>query len=185
MKAESIAGELDHCTIIHGSAAEADILTECGIEATDVFIAASNDDDSNLISSVLAKKMGVKTTIIITQQADYLTIVDALDINAIITPYLLAVEQILHIVRGKGISSVTKFAESDAEVLEFIPEAGAPVTKDIIKNIKFPKDSIVGAVCHNSQAKLADGKTQILEGEKVIVFCQKDSVKKLQKLFTC
>ncbi|VAX37491.1 Trk potassium uptake system protein TrkA [hydrothermal vent metagenome] len=182
-KAKEIAGELESVRIINGSAAETDILTECGVEVADVFIAASDNDHSNLISAVLAKKMGAKNTIIMSQQPDYMAIVNALDIDVIINPHTIAVEQILHLARGKGVSAVTKLMESDSEAIEFIPEAGAAVTKDIIKNIKFPKNVLVGAVCSQERVILADGDTQIKEGEKVIVFCQETAVKKLQEFF--
>ncbi len=182
--AKKVAGEIESARIINGSASEGDILTECGIEAADVFIATSDNDHSNLISSVLAKKMGAKTTIITTQQSDYISIVNTLDIDAVINPHYIAAEQILHLARGKGISSVTKLVESETEVLEFIPEKNAPVTKSPIKNIKFPKNSIIGAVCKAGEVILATGDTQINEGETVIVFCQETAVKKLQELFT-
>jgi len=182
--AKEVAGELSSTTIINGAASEADILIESGIEAADAFIAASNNDHANLISSVLAKKMGAKTTIITTQQPEYMTIVNDLDIDAIINPHFLAVEQILHMVRGKGIRSVTKLLEGEAEALEFVPEEGAAVTKDFLKNIKLPKNSIVGAVYRGDDIELADGDTMIEPGEKVIVFCHESAIKKLQTMFT-
>jgi len=183
-KAEDVADHLEKVQVIHGSATEADILTECGIEAADVFVAASNNDNSNLISSVLAKRMGAKTTLIITQQADYISLIDALDVDVIVNPQILAIEQILRLVRGKGISSVTKFLECDAEAVEFIPEPGSAVTKSPLKDIKFPKNSIVGAVYSGSEVNLANGNTKIKEGEKVVVFCEEAAIKKLQSLFT-
>lgn len=182
--AEEAAGDLEGVRIINGSASDQDILTECGIEATDIFIATSKSDHANLVSSMLAKKRGAKTTIITTQQQDYIPLVDALDIDAVINPHYLAVEQILHLVRGKGISSVTKLLEGETEALEFVPEEGSPVTKGPLKTIKFPKNSIIGAVYSGKGVVLASGDVQINAGEKVIVFCHETAVKKLQNLFT-
>jgi len=182
--AKEAAGQLENVTIINGSASEQDILTECGIEATDVFIATSKNDHANLISSMLAKKMGAKTAIITSQQQDYLPVINALDIDAIINPHNLAVEQILHLVRGKGISSVAKLLGGETEVLEFIPEQGSPVTKGPLKTIKFPKNTIIGAIYSGEKVVLAGGDVQIKPGERVIVFCQGTAVKKLQALFT-
>jgi trk system potassium uptake protein TrkA len=182
--AEEVAGRLKATRVLNGSGAEADTLHECGIEAADVFIAASNHDHSNVVSAVLAKKMGAKEAIIITQQPDYMAIIDALDIDVIINPRFLAVDQILRLVRGKGVSAVIKLMERNAEALELVPEAGSPVTLTPIKDIKFPKKSIVGAVCRGSEVILAKGDTQIKAGEQVIVFCQQSAVKKLQELFT-
>lgn len=182
--AEDVAARLLGVKIINGSASERDILTECGIEAADAFVATTNNDHSNLVSAVLAKKMGAKTTIIITQQPDYASIVGVLDINVAVNPHLLAVEQILRLVRGKGISAVTKLLECSAEALEFIPEEGSPITKAPLKDIKFPKNAIVGAVYSGEEIVLAKGDTHIKAGEKAIVFCQNTELKKLQRLFT-
>ncbi|OGX34873.1 MAG: hypothetical protein A3C36_03340 [Omnitrophica WOR_2 bacterium RIFCSPHIGHO2_02_FULL_52_10] len=182
--ANDVAGTLDNVRIINGSACEQDILVECGIEATDVFIAATDNDHSNLISSLLAKSMGAKIGIITTQQQDYTRIVDALDVDAIISPHSLAVEQILRLVRGKGISAVTKLLEGETEALEFVTEEGAPITRGPLKTIKFPKHSIVGAIYSGDEVVLAGGETHVKAGERVIVFCHESSVKKLQSLFT-
>lgn len=182
--ATEVAGNLTDVRVIHGLGTESDILTECGVEAADAFVSATNNDNSNLIASVLAKKMGAKATIISTQQPDYLAIINALDIDAIVNPQTLAVEQILHLVRGKGISHVEKLLEADTEALEFRAEEGSSVTKAPLKGIKFPKGSIIGAVYNQDEIELAKGNTQIKAGQQVIVFCQRSAVKKLQTLFT-
>lgn len=182
--ARKTAGTLEAVRVINGSASETEILAECGIEAADIFIAASNNDHANLISAVLAKNMGAKSTIIISQQQDLTPVINALNIDATINPYYLTVERILRLARGKGISAVTKLLEGDTEALEFIPEEGSPVTKDILRNIKFPRESIVGAVYNDKEVVLAKGDTRIEAGRRVIVFCQRTAVKKLQSLFT-
>ena len=181
--AKEIAGELESVRVINGSASEADILTECGIEAADAFIATSGDDNTNLVSAVLAKKMGAKSTIVTSQQQDFMSLIGVLDIDANINPYFLAVDRILRLARGRGISSVTKLLEGDIEALEFIAEEGSPVTKAAIQEIPFPKDSIVGAMYDDKSVVLAKGDTRIDPGKRVIIFCQKTSVKKLQYLF--
>lgn len=182
-EAEAIASELKDVRVIHGSASEADILRECGIEAVDVFIAASRIDEENLVSAMLAKKMGAKTTIITADSPDYMSIVDAMDIDAVFNARFLAVDQILKLVRGQSFNAVTSFAECDAEAVELIPEEGSPVTQAPLKQINFPKDSLVGAVYRDKEVVLANGDLQILPQEKVVLFCRQAAVKKLQKLF--
>jgi trk system potassium uptake protein TrkH len=185
--AAEAAGRLEGVRIINGSASARDILTECGIEATDVFIATSKDDHANLVSSMLAKKMGAKATIIMAQHEDYMPVVSALDIDAIISPHYLAGEKILHLVRGKGISAVTKLLEGETEALEFIPEEGAAVTKGPLKTINFPKNSIVGAVYSGKEVVLASGDVHIKAGERVIVktlsLCSKEDATNEERSF--
>lgn len=181
--AENIAGEVGSARIINGSACETDILSECGIEAADVFIAASLNDHSNLVSAVLAKQLGAKSTIIINQQPDYLSVANSLDIDAMVNPQHLAVEQVLKVIRGGNISAITKILSSDAEAVEFIAETGSPITKDVIRNVKLPNKAIVGAVYSGEDVSLVNGDTQIKAGQKVIVFCQTKIEQKLQEFF--
>ncbi|MDF1536473.1 MAG: Trk system potassium transporter TrkA [bacterium] len=182
-RAEKVAGELDNVRVINGLASDADILRECGIEVADAFIAVSASDHHNLISAVLARQMGAKTTVITTHQPDYTPIMAGLGIDAFINPRLLATDQILRLVRGSRISYVATLPECKAEVLELIPEADSPVTRKAIKDLKIPKNAIIGAVHKGEEAHLVDGKTRIQEGEAVVVFCREDSVPQMERLF--
>ncbi len=182
-EALEVAGRLNNVRVINGSPSEKEILKECGIEAVDVFISASDGDHSNLVSAVLAKKAGAKKTIIVTQHPDYMSILESLEIDVMINPRFLAVDQILRLVRGEGVNAVTKIVGCNAEALELIPEEDSPITKAPLKDIKFPKDAIIGAVFRDDDVILADGNTLIQEGEGTIVFCREECVTKLQKLF--
>jgi trk system potassium uptake protein TrkA len=182
-KAEDAAADLPEARVINGSPSEKEILQECGIEAVDVFISTTTDDHANLINAVLAKRMGAKRTIILTQQLDFVSIADSLDIDVIISPHLLAIDQILSYVRGRGVESVTKLMGCDAEALEFICENDAPITKAPLRDQVFPHNSIVGAVVSGDSVVLAKGDTKLQPGDKAIVFCQKNCAPKLQKLF--
>jgi len=183
-RAEKTAGELADVRVIHGLASEADILRECGVEAADAYIAVSGNDNQNLISAVLAKQMGARTTVIIAHQPDYTGIVEGLGIDSFINPRLLATDQILRLIRGARISHVASLPECKSQVLEFVPAPGSPVTRRPIRDLKFPKDCIVGAVDRGDEVILAVGSTQIMAGDSVVVFSQENAVGKLEKLFS-
>jgi trk system potassium uptake protein TrkA len=182
--AEKVAGTLSKVRVISGSASEADILHECGIEAADAFVAVSGSDTSNLVSAVLAKKMGAKTTVITTNQPEYVGIVGALDIDAVINPRLLATDQILRLVRGGRISTLATLPECKAEVLELIPEPDSPVTRKPIRDLRLPKNCIIGAVHRGAEVLLASGETHIRPGEQVVVFCHEDAVTSMERFFS-
>ncbi|UCF88294.1 MAG: Trk system potassium transporter TrkA [bacterium] len=183
-KAEKVAGELAGVLVINGLASEADILRECGIEAADAYIAVSSSDHHNLISAVLAKQLGAKATVITTHQPDYAPIVDGLGIDAIINPRLLATDQIMRLVRGDRISHVASLPEVKAEVLELVAEPDSPITRKPLRDIRFPKNSIVGAISRGDEVVLASGDSHVRAGEPVVVFCHEDAVSQLEKLFT-
>ena len=94
-RAEEVAGKLEGVRVINGTATDADILREAGCEVADAYVAVSASDHSNLISAVLARRIGAKTTIISTYQPDYQSIIGTLGIDAVINPRFLAIDQIL------------------------------------------------------------------------------------------
>ncbi|MFA9614885.1 MAG: NAD-binding protein, partial [Deltaproteobacteria bacterium] len=183
-RAEKVAGELNDVRVINGLASEADILRECGVEAADAYIAVSASDHHNLISAVLAKQMGAKTTVITTHTPDYTPIVAGLGIDAFINPRLLATDQIMRLVRGERISHVASLPEVKAEVLELVAEPDSPITRKPLKDFKFPKNSIIGAICREEEVVLASGDSHVRAGEPVVVFCHEDAVPQIEKLFT-
>ena len=183
-RAEKIALRLDEVTVLHGSGTDVDLLAESGIDVADVFVAASKDDHGNFISSVLAKNMGAKQTIIVTQQPDYMIVADSLNVDAIISPHVLAADHILKLVRGRNIRTIAQMMESETEAMELVVGEGAGIVKDCVKNLKFPKGAILGAVCKGRDVQLANGKTRVCPGDEIIIFCKQDSIKKVQQ-FCC
>jgi trk system potassium uptake protein TrkA len=171
LRAEKVAGDLNDVRVINGLASDADILV-------------SASDHHNLISAVLAKQMGAKTTVITTHQPDYTPIVGGLGIDAFINPRLLATDQIMRIVRGERISHVASLPEVKAEVLELVAEPDSPITRKPLRDLKFPKNSIIGAISREDEVVLATGDSQVRAGEPVVVFCHEDAVPQLEKLFT-
>jgi len=183
-KAEKISEETESLLVINGIATDAEILNEAGIKTADFFIAASQDEHSNLVSAVLAKKLGAKSTAIISYQSDLKVIIDTMGIDILINPRILAAYYILRFVRGTKIRHIAKLANIGIEAIELIPEKNSPITKKEIKDIKFPKDSIAGAYVRNGKSFLVDGNVKINEGEPVIVFCSDKSSQSLIELFS-
>ena len=183
VRAGKVAGELTGVRVIHGMPSDADILRECGVEATDTYVAVSANDHHNLISAVLAKQMGAKLTVIVAHQPEYASIVEGLGIDSFIIPRLLATDQILRMIHGSRVSQLTSLPECRSQVLEFVPAPGSPITRAAIRDVKFPKNAIVGAVDHGSEVVLAKGNTRVQAGDSVVVFCKAQALKKLEKLF--
>jgi len=183
VRAEKAAGELSGIRVIHGMPSDADILRECGVEATDIYIAVSANDHHNLISAVLAKQMGAKGTVIVAHQPEYASIVGGLGIDSFINPRLLATDQILRMIHGSSVCQLASLPECQSQVLEFIPAPGSPITLAPLREVKFPRNAIVGAVNRNSEVILAKGNTQVQPGDSVVVFCKDEALRKLEKLF--
>lgn len=182
-KAEYAASELTKTTVLHGEATDQDLLKDANVSNADFFMALSDDDESNLLASLLSKKQGAKKVLIITDKPDYLPILDSIEMDIVINPRLLTVGAILQHIRRGRIQSVVKLRENETEVIEMTPDPKSPVVGKKLAQIKFPKGSIVGAIIRNGDMIIPDGEAVIKTGERVIVFALPEAIPKIEQLF--
>ncbi|MBI4712155.1 MAG: Trk system potassium transporter TrkA [Planctomycetes bacterium] len=183
-KAEAAAARLNTTIILKGKATSMDILTEAGAENADFFIALSDSDEDNLASCLLAKKKGTKRTIVLTNEPDYVPILDAIDgTDIVINPYLITTSAILEYIRRGKIRTVVKLKESGAEVIELEAQTNSPIIKKTLSEINLPREAIIGVVLKNNTPIIPRGDTIVKPGERVIVFTLPEAVKKIEKLF--
>lgn len=183
-RAEQAAAQLDRTLVLKGVGTDIEVLKEANVEAADFFISAFEDEESMLLAALLAKKQGAKKAIVITSEPDYVPIISSLDIHAVINPRLLTVSAILRYVRRGKVLSVVKLADSDAEVIEMAAVAGSKIVGEPLRDIRFPENSIVGAVYHGGVMTIPHGDSVIEPGDKVIVFALPDALPKVQALFS-
>ncbi len=184
-KAESIATELTDTMVLHGDGTDVEFLRMENISECDSFIAVAHNEQTNLLSGLLARHLGVKQTIVHISTTEYLPIMKEIGLDAVISKNISTVNAILRYIRSdQSETAVTTFDEIDVEVLEFNPEPGSKVTAKPLKELKFPEDSIVGVINHHGNLSIARGSSQLTEEDTVLVFAKKSAVPKLRKLFT-
>ena len=111
-------------------------------------------------------------------------IVQEIGLGAVLSKNMSTVNTILRFISSDQTeTSVTKFDEIDVDVIEFRPEAGSLVTKNPLKEVKFPEDSIVGVINHHGNLSIARGSTQLTDEDSVLVFAKSNAAPKLRKLF--
>ncbi|MDR4505901.1 MAG: Trk system potassium transporter TrkA [Candidatus Scalindua sp.] len=183
-KAEIAAAELENTIVLHGDATEIDLLKEADIGNTNFFIALSDDEETNLLTSLLAKKYGAKKTIVLTNEPGLVPIISQINVDVVVNPRLVTASAILQHVRRGQILSITKLGDSDAEAIELIVEEESEIAKKQLDKIRFPKGSILGAIVRNGTMLLPKGIPSINPGESVIVFTLPDAIEKVQALFS-
>ncbi len=182
-RAEAAASMLSKTMVLHGEGTDIDLLKEANIDDADFFMALSGDDESNLLAALLGKKHGAKKVIIITNEPDYLPILDSIDMDIVINPRLITVGAILQYVRKGRIRSVVKLREGEAEVIELDTLPGSKVIDRKLREINFPDGSIVGAIIRNGEMIIPNGSSSIRAGESVVVFALPSAISKIEKLF--
>jgi len=182
-RALKVTSKVNDTLVIHGDGRDLELLRTEGIEKMDAFIAVTGDSETHILSCQLAKKMGVKRTIAEVENIDYIDFADKIGIGAVINKKLLAASYIYRYTMNAEVSHIKWLTTTDAEALEFIAKEGSKVTRSIISELNFPKEATIGGFIRNDQGYIASGDSQIMAGDKVVVFTRPLALKKLARFF--
>ncbi len=182
-KAVYLADILHNTLVIQAEARTADFLVDEGIERVDAFISVTGNSEINILTSLLAKQLGVRLTIAEVENNDYLQLARKMDIDYLINKKLIAASHIFTHTIASNVIAVQTFTETQAEVLEFVVGPKAKITRKPLKEINFPPGAIIGGGVRNGQAFIAVGDTIIQPGDKVVVFALPEVIEKVAKFF--
>ena len=178
-----IADKLDETLILNDEGRTSDFLLQEGIEKTDVFIAVTGNSEINILSCLLAKKLGARTTIAEVENNDYLKLAKNMGIDIMINKKLIAASHIYAHTTNAEVVNVQCLTETDAEVMEFIVHKNSKITKKPLKNIKFPNKAIIGGIVRNNESLIAVGSTQVEPNDIVVVFTVPEQINSVAKFF--
>lgn len=173
--------ELDETVILHGDAGDVSLLQEENISNTDVFIAVSDDDEDNMLISLLARRLGAKKVATIVNRSEYLPIASSIGIDSAISPRITTAGAILRFIRKGKVLSVNTLREDEAETMEAQALPTSAIVNKPLKKIRFPKDAIIGAIVREGEVIIPGGEEIILPGDKVVIFYLSRSLKKVEK----
>tara|TARA_R110001632_G_scaffold10408_3_gene38568 strand:+ start:1087 stop:2433 length:1347 start_codon:yes stop_codon:yes gene_type:complete len=182
-KSLSLAEELNETLIINGDGRDIELLEEENIREMDAFVAVTGDSETNIMSCLVAKSKGVKKTIALVENMDYINISQTIGINTLINKKLIAASNIFRHIRKGEILALANLHNIDAEVFEFEVLPNAKVTRKPIRELKFPRDAVFGGIIRDGKALMSYGDFQIKSGDKAIVFCLPESIHIVEDLF--
>ncbi|MBM6993785.1 MAG: Trk system potassium transporter TrkA [Prevotella sp.] len=173
----------DNTLVIHGDARDISLLTDEGIKNTQAFVALSGNAEANILACLTAKRMGVRKTVAMVENIDYVNMAESLDIGTIINKKAIAASSIYQLMLDADVMNVTFLMSANADVAEFIPKEGSKVTLRPVKDLGLPQGMTIGGLVRDNVGMLVSGNTQIQAGDSVVVFCHNVNMKKLEKLF--
>ncbi len=182
-RCERIADHYENALVINGDGRNLNLLKEEGIEKMDAFVATTGNSETNILSCQMAKAFGVRRTVAEVENLAFMGLAESMDIGSIINKKLIAASYIYRFTLNAEISKVKCLTASDAEVFEFIAKPDAKITQRAIKFLDFPEEAKIGGVIRGNNAFVANGDTEIIEGDKVVVFTLPSGIKKLEKFF--
>ena len=182
-RASFIAERLKKAIVIRGDGTNQNLMIEENVKDIDTFIAVTNDEEANILASLLAKRMGAERCIALIDKPEYLSMVSTIGIDVAVSPRLASVSGILQFVRRGKILAVTQLMEERVEAIETIAMETSDIVSRPLKELKFPHGALIGAVVKDgSDVIIPTGETLINPGDKVIIFTLPKVVPKIEKM---
>ena len=182
-KAAELAQELSDVLVLNGNPSDPDLLASEGITDMDAFVSVTKDEESNIISCLMAKHLKVKKTVALISKPDYIPLSQTIGLDAAVNKKSAASNEIHRHVREGRVVSVTALRGIKAEVIELQAAEHSKVVKKPIHKISFPDGCVVGGILSGGSIEIATGKSQIKVGDRVIIFCLPDAIQKITSLF--
>ena len=178
-RCEELAKAVDKSMIICGDGTVVELLTEEGIGQYDAVICLTDDDKLNLLVALMAKHFGAQKTFARVGRPEYITLMEQVGVDVVFSPRLLTAGAILRSVRRGDIVSVTLFEGAKAEAVELDVIEGSPLAERPIREIKFPRRVLVGAIVRNGHTLVPNGDTILQVGDRVVMFTLPDDAAKI------
>lgn len=182
-QAWKIASSLPHALIIQGDGTDIDLLAEEGLSDMDAFVAATGDDEKNIITTLLARHSHVPRQVSLVNKVDYLPIMPTIGLDTVVSKQLLTVSAVERLIQRQQVASIANLPGINAQFIEYVAREGCKVTRNPLRSLRFPQNAIVGAILHEDQVTIPTGDTRIRGGDRVVVFALPQAVADLDKLF--
>ncbi|PLR30956.1 Trk system potassium transporter TrkA [Chimaeribacter californicus] len=186
-RAAELAELLQDTIVFYGDASDQELLAEEHVEQVDVFIAITNDDEANIMSAMLAKRMGAKKAMVLIQRRAYVDLVQGSVIDIAISPQQATISALLGHVRKADIVSVSSLRRGVAEAIEAIAHGDESTSKVVgrrVEEIKLPPGTTIGAIVRGDDVIIANRQSRIEQGDHVVMFItDKKFVPDVERLF--
>ena len=175
--------ENNEAMVIHGDGRDLGLLEEEGIKNTQAFVALTGNAETNILACLTAKKLGVRKTVAMVENLDYVSMAESLDIGTIINKKTIAASHIFQMMLDADVENLRSLMLVDAEVAEFTAAEGSRVTKKPVKDLGMPFGVTIGGLVRNGTGMLVNGNSQIQAGDSVMVFCHEQKLNNVEKFF--
>ena len=175
--------ENEDALVINGDGRDLSLLIEEGIKNTQAFVALTGNAETNILACLTAKRLGVRKTVAMVENIDYVSRAGSLDIGTIINKKSIAASRIYQMMLDANVHNVRFLMIANADVAEFIPTEGSKITKKPVKDLGLPKGMTIGGLVRDGKGELVSGNTQIQAGDSVMVFCHGLNMKKIENMF--
>lgn len=180
--AHDIAERLHRSIVLHGDVTDREFLFEENIGQLDAFVAVTDEEETNIMSGLMAKRMGNPHALVLVNKLSYAPLASHIGLDAAISPRRVAASQIIQFVRKGKILQVDAVGDEQAEVIEVIVEDNAPILDKPLAEIAFPSGALIAAVVRDDFVTIPSGSTVIQSGDRVIFFALQTAITEMENL---
>jgi trk system potassium uptake protein TrkA len=174
---------LSESLVVHGGATDLDVLAAEGIVDMDFFLALSENDENNVVASLVANHLEVKTTITLIEKTDYLPVTKTIGLQRCINSSIATADGIMRHMRHSNVKTFTSLKGINIKVISFIVSEKNKYINKPLKDIQFPENVIIGIIVHDNELVIPTGDRTMVPGDEIVVFAQQGSVTKVEKMF--
>lgn len=174
---------LDRTLVIEGDGRNSDLLMDEDIKDMDAFIAVTSSSETNILSSVIAKRMGVPRIIAEVENFEYMKLAEEMGVNSVINKKMITAGRIFRFTLSNKVRSIKVLNGTDAEVLEFIVNTNSRITTGALKDLHFPENALIGGYIRGNESFIANSESVIRPYDQVVVFAAPEAVGKVDRFF--
>lgn len=183
-QAVALSRQFSKVKIVERDGASRADLEQEHIDGSYAFVAATNDDERNIMAAVLAKEVGAKTVVAVVNQPDFAPLVERLGIDFTVSPRASIANSIIKMIHSGEVASLALLSDGQIEVVEYEVDASSPVLGRQIKDFsrKMPKDALITTILRGEKVFVPNGDSEILEGDSVVVLASAEALDQVRKV---
>lgn len=183
-RCEFLSERLDRPIVLMGDSTDQEILREENIQDMDMVIAVTGDEETNILTCLLAKSLGAKRTVTRVNNFGYMPLIQPIGIDYVVCPRQAAINSLLHFIRrGRIISSVNIRGEA-AEALEVVANEDSPIVGKAVMDINFPRGCLILCFQRGDEVIIPRGNTVVKPGDRLIIISTRQNIPKVEKVLT-
>lgn len=183
-RAEFVQEQLVSAIVLNGDALDPEILSEANVRRAETIVALTNDDEVNILSSLLAKGQGSETAITLINNPVFSNLMTSLGVDVVVDPRATTVSEILRHIRRGRIRGLHSFQDGAAEVVEGEALETSKLVGKELRDVKLPQGTIIGAIMREGKVVIPRGTTIIKPNDRVVIFALSNAVRKVEEMFS-
>ena len=178
-----LAEQLPNALVLNADATDLEQLEMEGVGGVDGFVSATGRDETNLLSSLLAKQAGARKVLSLVHKFQYLKLESTAGVDSSISPRISTVNAILRRIRRGRVMTVASLSGIEAEAIEFVVSSESRIANKALRDVDFPKNGVIGIILRGNEIILPRGEDTLTAGDDVIVFATPDAIPTVEALF--